>query len=94
MEVDALVALEPDQPRAGSAGERLRDLGLADAGLTLEQQRLLELDREVYGGREAPVREIALARQGLLYGYGPVEAQTLTASSSALFVSTRARWRL
>jgi hypothetical protein len=94
VEIDALVALEPDQARAGRAGQRLRDLGLADAGLALEQERLLKRDREVDGGREAPVREVALARQGLLYGYGRVEAQTLTASSSALRVSTRARWRL
>ena len=94
MEVDALVALEPDQPRAGRARERLRHLGLAHPRLSLEQQRLLQGGREVDGGREAPVREIALPREGLLYGCGTVEAQTLTASSSALRVSTRARWRL
>ena len=42
VEVDALVALQADQPRARRRGERARDLGLADAGLALEQQRLLE----------------------------------------------------
>ena len=46
------------------------------------------------GDREALVGEVALAGQGLLDGCGAVEAQTLTASSSALRVSTRARWRL
>ena len=68
MEVDALVALEPDQARAGRAGQRLRHLGLADAGLALEQQRLLERPGQVDGGGEAPVREIALPGQGLLNG--------------------------
>ena len=77
-----------------AAGERLRHLGLAHAGLALEQQRLLERGREEDGGGEAPVGEVALAGQGLLDGCGAVEAQTLTASSSALRVSTRARWRL
>ena len=94
MQVDALVALEPDQTRAHDPGQRLRHLGLAHARLALEQQRLLQRGREVHGSGEAPVSEIALARQSLLDGCGAVEAQTLTASSSALRVSTRARWRL
>jgi hypothetical protein len=50
VDVDTLVALEPDQPRTGGAGERLGDLGLPDAGLALEQQRLLERRGEVDGG--------------------------------------------
>jgi hypothetical protein len=70
VEVDALVALEPDQPRPGRTGQRLRHLGLAHAGLPLEQQRLLQCGREIDGGREAAVREIALPRQGLLNGCG------------------------
>ena len=94
MQVDALVALEPDQPRARHSGQRLRHLGLAHPGLALQQQRLLERGREVDGSGEAPVGEIALARQSLLDGCGAVEAQTLTASLSALRVRTRARWRL
>jgi hypothetical protein len=49
VEVDALVALKPDQAGAGRAGERLRDLGLADPGLALEQQRLLQCGGEIDG---------------------------------------------
>ena len=94
MQVDALVALEPDQPRARDAGQSLRHLGLAHPGLALQQQRLLERGRKVDGSGEAPVGEIALAGQSLLDGCGAVEAQTLSASSSALRVRTRARWRL
>jgi hypothetical protein len=91
VKVDALVALEADQARAGDPGECLGHLGLAHAGLALQQQRLLEGGREVHGSGEAPVGEVALAGQSLLDGCGAVEAQTLTASSSALRVSTRAR---
>ena len=91
MEVDALVALKPDQARSGGRRERLSDLRLADARLALEQQRLLERNREEHGDGEAPVSEVALARQGLLDGYGAVEAQSPAASSSARRVSTRAR---
>jgi hypothetical protein len=40
------VALEPDQARADHAREGLRRLGLADAGLTLEQERLFEFCRK------------------------------------------------
>ena len=39
--VEALVALQADELRAVHGGERLRDLGLADARLALEQQRAL-----------------------------------------------------
>jgi hypothetical protein len=74
------VALQPDQARARHAGECLRDLGLADAGLTLEQQRLLQRGREVDGGGEAPVGEILLARQRFLDCCGSVDTQMLTAS--------------
>jgi hypothetical protein len=94
VQVDPLVALQADQARAGRARERLGHLGLADARLALEQQRLLQRGRKVDGSGEAPVSEIALAGQSLLDGCGAVEAQTLTASSSALRVRTRARWRL
>ena len=53
--VDPLVALEADQARAGGAGQRPRHLGLAHAGLALEQQRLLQRDREVNGQGERPI---------------------------------------
>ena len=60
VDVDALVTLEPDQARAGRSGECPRDLGLARAGLALEQQRLPERGGEMYGGRKRPVGEVAL----------------------------------
>ncbi len=63
MDVDALVALQPDQPRAARGGQRLGHLGLADAGLALEQQRLLEGLGEVDRGGERPVGQVALAGQ-------------------------------
>ena len=88
------MALEPDEVRAGGARERLPDLRLADAGLTLEQQRLLERGRQEDGSGEAPIGEITLAGQGLPDGSGAVELQSPAASSSARPVSVRARCRL
>ena len=44
VDVQALVALEPDEPRAEARREDLGELGLADAGLALEQQRPAELE--------------------------------------------------
>ena len=63
--VDALVALQPDQARAGGAGQRLGDLGLADPGLALEQQRLPQLAGQEDGGRQGAVGEVALPAQRL-----------------------------
>ena len=57
-DVEALVALQPDQPGAGRDGERLGGLRLADARLALEQQRLLEREREEERRREAPVGQV------------------------------------
>jgi hypothetical protein len=65
-DVEPLVALEADQPRGQCARERLRRLGLADSRLALEQQRLLEPQREIERGREPAVREVVgLAERGL-----------------------------
>ncbi len=44
-------------------GQRARHLGLAHAGLALEQQRLLELGGEEHGGAQRAVGQVALARQ-------------------------------
>ena len=65
MEVDALVALEADQPRALRSGKRARHLGLADPGLALEQERLLERRGQEDGGAQGLVGEVALRAQGL-----------------------------
>ena len=57
-DVEPLVALEPDQPRGERRRERLRGLGLPDAGLTLEQHGLLEREREEERGREPAIGEV------------------------------------
>ena len=63
-DVDALVALEADQARPEHVRERLRDLGLADAGLALQEQRLAQLQRHVEHRREAPIGEISTLAEG------------------------------
>src|SRR4051794_26552064 len=65
VDVDALVALEADQPRAGGRGERLGDLRLPDARLALDQQRLAELGGEEDRGGQGAVGEVALLAQRL-----------------------------
>ena len=55
------MALQPDQPRAAGVRERARHLGLADARLALQQQRLLERGRQVHARGERPVGQVALA---------------------------------
>ena len=56
--VDALVALQPDQLAAGPGREHLGELGLADAGLALEQQRPLELECQEDGSGEPLVGQV------------------------------------
>ena len=56
--VDALVALEADELASGPAGEDLGDLGLADAGFTLEQQRPLQRERQEDRGGQSLVGEV------------------------------------
>jgi len=62
-DVEALVALQPDQARAERARDRFRRLGLPDAGLALEEQRLLECQRQVERSREPALRQIGRARE-------------------------------
>jgi hypothetical protein len=95
-DVDALVALQPDQARAGRLGERLGGLGLADPGLALQQQRLLEVDREEDRDRERLVGEVPLRGERLADRRRVAQraAQAPAAWSSARRVRVRARWRL
>jgi hypothetical protein len=65
-DVEALVALQADQAGARSLRERLRQLGLADPRLTLEQQRLLDGQREEERCRQPPMRQVGLGQQGVL----------------------------
>ena len=57
--VESLVALQPDQVRAGGPGDRLGELGLADARRPLDEQRLLQRAGEVRRGGRRLVREVA-----------------------------------
>src|SRR5208282_1242969 len=57
--VEALIALQTDELGAVHRGERLAHLGLADAGLALEQQRPLEEFHEPQGGRDIAVGDVA-----------------------------------
>jgi hypothetical protein len=65
VEVDPLVTLQADEPGADRAGQRLGDLGLADARLPLDEQRLAELGGEEDGRGQRPVGEVALASERL-----------------------------
>ena len=57
--VETLVALQADQLGAVDGGERLGDLGLADAGLAFEQQRTLEEIHQPQRGRDVAVGDVA-----------------------------------
>ena len=56
--VEALVALQADEPGARHLGHRLGQLGLARAGRTLDEDRLLEAVGEVDDTGDAFVREV------------------------------------
>ena len=56
----ALVALQPQQPPAGDGGQRLGELGLADAGRALDEQRLVQPGDEEDGGGQAGVGDVAV----------------------------------
>src|SRR2546428_2076998 len=58
-EVDALVALQPDEARSQDVRHHLRRLGLADSGFALDEQRLLEPQREKNGRGETAVADVA-----------------------------------
>jgi hypothetical protein len=65
VEVDPLVTLQADEPRADGASQRLGDLRLADARLALDEQRLAELGSEEDRRGERPVGEVALPGERL-----------------------------
>ena len=58
--VEPLVALQADHLQAAPAGDRLGQLGLADAGRAFDQDRLCDLLGQVDGGRDLAARDIAL----------------------------------
>src|SRR5262249_54337433 len=58
--VESRVALEADQAATEGGGEDLGDLGLADASLSLEENRLAEAEAEVEDGGQARIGEVTL----------------------------------
>jgi hypothetical protein len=63
--VDALVALEADQLTTRPPAEDLGDLRLADAGLSLEQQRPPQRQREEDRRREPLVGQVPVPAEGV-----------------------------
>ena len=76
--VEALVALETDQPCPEDLGERLRGLRLADPCLALEQEGFLEREREEERGREPAVGKVARPFEGDLELVDGREAHSLS----------------
>ncbi len=68
VDVETLVALQPDQPRAERGGQDLGQLGLADAGLALEQQRAAELERQEDRRRDGAIGDVVAAPEVVLDG--------------------------
>ena len=81
-DIEALVALQADQPRRGRGRQRLRRLRLADTGFAFEQERLLERQREKERCGEAAFRQEvvrALVAAAKVEASGPlVEARART----------------
>ena len=72
-EIEPLVALQSHERPVQRGGERLGDLGLADAGLAFEQKRPAEFEGEVDRRRQRVAGEIAVRgeqRPGLGDGCG------------------------
>ena len=62
--VDALVALQADQLAAGPRRQHLGHLGLADAGLALQQQRPAQRDGQEHRRRQPLVGQVAVGGEG------------------------------
>jgi hypothetical protein len=59
-EVDALVALQPDEASAETGGKRSRRLRLAHPGLALEEEGLVDAHRDEDRRRQAPIAEVVV----------------------------------
>src|SRR5215204_4332641 len=107
VDVYALVALETDKWCLQDAGEDFGDLGLAYPRLAFQKQRPSELEGEEDRGGEPFVRQVVVLAQPRPQfpemrnagGQGPPasagrKVQRPRASSTALLLRTRARWRL
>ena len=74
--VEPFVALQANQRRIENRREHLGDLGLADARLAFEQQRLAHLEHEVKRGRQRTVGDVLLLPQCGLERIDRVERST------------------
>ena len=75
--VDAFVALQADKPSRKHGPDGLRRLRLADAGRSLEQQRLAERQGEIGRRRQAFVGEIIGRAQRLLERFRAADADDI-----------------
>jgi hypothetical protein len=64
--VEPFVALQSDQAGLADLGQHLGDLGLADAGVPLEQQRTLQVLHQQQRGGQRWLGDVAGAREVLL----------------------------
>jgi hypothetical protein len=63
MHVEPLVTLKADELGAAYRGERLRDFGLAHAGIALQQQRATEIQHQQERSRERTLGDVTCAMQ-------------------------------
>ena len=66
VDVEPLVALEPDEPGPERGRQDLGQLGLADAGLALEEERAAELEGQEDRGRHRSVGDVVAAPEVVL----------------------------
>ena len=76
-DVEAFVTLQPNQLGIERRGEHLGHFRLPDAGLTFEEERPLQAQREIRGDGESAAGDVLPPGHGLLqgvYGGGDVES--------------------
>ena len=66
VDVEALVALQPDQIGAESGGQGAGDFGLPDPSLAFQEQRAAQLQRQEDGDGQPPVSYVSLVAQQTL----------------------------
>jgi len=64
--VEPLVALEANELRVERTREDFRDFGLADAGMSFDEQRLVQRHRQVRGRRRLAIGDVRLALHGVV----------------------------
>jgi hypothetical protein len=95
-DVEPLVALQADHAGARGARQRLGQLGLPDPRLALQQQRLLDRQRQEDGRREPPLGQIGLFEERVLQLADGLEAHAarhpITLANIGRSVSNDNRW--